>query len=632
MRLDNLKILESFLQNSLHAHLAQIIPFRIQCVYKNDTLLVLAQHPANIEIDVPDTFKVLEQALQAEEPKTPLAVKLYLRTEGDRRPYSQKSFRVYPHVKKVVSGEAAPELTDYSQDRSSQRLDSPPIAAMKSTSIPSVDDSTIAPSEVILGEIVSTDSAENSAENSSQSALAKLEADRFSADLAPSAHHAKIDPPPPSRSPKPQRKILIPILGVLGSIAVGSGAGYMGTRPCVFGVCTELPNAAQVIESSFATVNNPQSTGNDILVAQKKLHQSIDTLESIPLWSGSHNTAQTALQATKPPAADLDIAVGAMNQAWAATNLVKTPPITVAKWQESKRMWVESIASLGKVPTTSKVYPLAQQKLTNYRGKLGEIENRIGTENAADEALKLAIAESQLATQAQSVAKTLPEWQKVKTMWDGVNTKLTSIPSTTIVYPQAQAILTTDRPQMAIATEKVQEEQKATQNYNTAVKFATEAKLADQNNRPLIAVDRWNQAVVAIQNIPETSTVYDRAKPLVFEYSKSFQRAEEQLKINERIALSTKDLQSTCAGSPQICTYTVTSKGIVVRFTPLYSNTVMDRAKTAVAGDNGIAKMGILSHVNTLGDALQTISENAQLPIAVYGADGKQIQNYKPQR
>jgi hypothetical protein len=633
MRLDNLKILESFLQNSLHAHLAGIVPFRIQCVYKNDTLLVLAQHAANIEIDVPDTFKVLEQALQAEEPKTPLAVKLYLRTEGDRRPYSQKSFRVYPHVKKVVSGEAAPELTDYSQDRASLRIDSPPIAAMKSTPTPSaIDNSTIPQSEVILGEIVSTDAAENSPQNSPQSALAKLESDRFSANLAPSANEMPIDPPPARRSSKPQRKILVPILGVLGFIAVGSGAGYMGTRPCVFGACTELNNATQVAESSFATANNPRSTGNDILVAQQKLRQSIDTLESIPLWSGSHDTAQTALQATKPPAQDLDIAVGAMNQAWAATNIVKSLPISVAKWQESKRMWVESIASLGKVPTTSKVYPLAQQKLTNYRSKLGEIENRIGAENAADEALKLAISESQLATQAQSVAKTLPEWQKVKAMWDRVNTKLTSIPSTTIAYPQAQSILTTDRPQIATATEKVREEEKANQEYNTAVKFATEAKLADKNNRPLIAVNRWNQAVVAIQNIPETSTVYDRAKPLVFEYTKSFQRAEEQLKINERIALSTKDLQSTCAGSPQICTYTVTNKGIVVRFTPLYSNTVMDRAKTAVAGDNGTAKMGILSHVNTLGDALQTISENAQLPIAVYGADGKQIQNYKPQR
>jgi hypothetical protein len=35
--------------------------------------------------------------------------------------------------------------------------------------------------------------------------------------------------------------------------------------------------------------------------------------------------------------------------------------------------------------------------------------------------------------------------------------------------------------------------------------------------------------------------------------------------------------------------------------------------------------------VNTLGNALQAIGENAKLPIEVYGADGQQIQSYRPQ-
>jgi hypothetical protein len=46
---------------------------------------------------------------------------------------------------------------------------------------------------------------------------------------------------------------------------------------------------------------------------------------------------------------------------------------------------------------------------------------------------------------------------------------------------------------------------------------------------------------------------------------------------------------------------------------------------------DGNAKVGILNHVNPLGTALQTIGENAKLPIEVYGADGKQIQSYHPQ-
>ena len=122
-RLDDLKILECFLQNSLHAHLGQIIPFRVQCLYKDDTLWVLAQHPADVVIDIPDIFTVLERALQAEEPKTPLAVKLYLRSEGNQRPYSQQSFTVYPLVKKTVPGEADPQMTGMSEDTMASERD-----------------------------------------------------------------------------------------------------------------------------------------------------------------------------------------------------------------------------------------------------------------------------------------------------------------------------------------------------------------------------------------------------------------------------------------------------------------------------------------------------------------------------
>ncbi len=631
MRLDDLKILESSLQNSLHAHLARIIPFRVQCAYKHDALWVLAQHPATVRIDPDDTFRVLKQALQAEEPKTPLAVKLYLRTEGDRRPYSQQSFSVYPSVKAAIRGEAAPAMTVNNEERVALK---PPLKGktpMKSIPVAEpLHANSNQPAAVIMGEIVTSERHEISADN----ALVKLDDDRFSSNLESSIapNSPAIDPSPPTPVAKTKRNILLPILGGLGAVALGSGAGYMGTRPCVFGACTVLGSAAQVTQSSFDTANNPQSTGKEILLAQQQLHQSVATLESIPVWSGSYHTAQQSITATTPQIKHLDMTVEAMNKGFRATNIVKTPPIPLVKWQESKRLWVESIASLSKVPSTSKIYPLAQQKLTEYQGKLGNIEQRIGAETTADEALKSSITESTMAIRAMSVAKTLPEWQNVKAMWDKINDKLTNIPPTTIAYTQAQELLKTDRPQIALATEKLAEETKANQDYNLAVKSATDAKLAQKNNQLPLAVQQWNQAVVAIQSIPQTSTVFDRAKPLVFEYTKNFQRVEDQLKTGERTARANQDLQRTCAGTPQICTYTVTSKEIIVRFTPLYSSTVMQTAKTALDRDNVTAKAGILSHVNTLGSALQTISENAQLPISVYTADGKKIQNYRPQR
>jgi hypothetical protein len=638
MRLDDLKILECFLQNTLHAHLARIVPFQIHCAYKNDTLLVLAQHPVDEAIDIPDTFRVLKQTLQSEEPKTPLAVKLYLRTEGNRRPYSQQSFSVYPHISKVLPGEAAPQIAENSGGRVSLESDLNRLVAMKSIAVVKTpSESIVQPQVEILGEFVSTAQLLELPAKNAPNQIEVLEpiasSEIFSADIASSLTiepSAVPTPPAPPVAP-PQRQLLRPmIIGGLGAIAVGSGLGYMGTRPCVFGVCTELNSSRQVAESALAIANNPRSTGNDILIAQQQLHKSVTTLESVPIWSGSYNSAQQSIRTTKPAIADLDTTVLAMNEAWGATNLIKTTPVTMDKWQESRQMWTDAISNLTKVSPTSKVFPLAQQKLTDYQGKLGEVEHRIGAETAADTALRTAAIDAQSATQAQSTAKTLTEWQGVKTTWDRVKQKLMSIPSTSIVYPQAQEILKATQTQILTATEKFQEETKATQNYDLAVKSATEAKLAEKNNRLAGAVDRWNQAAIAIQSIPQTSTVFDRAKPLVLEYTKSFQRAEEQLKNTERIAIANRDLQRTCAGNPQICTYTVTAKGIAVHFTPLYSNTVMQTAKTAWVRDNTTVKLGILNHVNTLGDALQVISENAKLPIDIYAANGKKIRNYKP--
>ena len=631
-RLDDLKILECFLQNSLHAHLGRIVPFRVQCLHKDDTLWVLAQHPADTVIDIPDIFRVLERALQAEEPKTPLAVKLYLRSEGNQRPYSQQSFTVYPLVKKTVPGEAAPEMTGTGEalernvqvHRTDRQHDLEPgqplhISANQMDNIDSIPPT--------VPEVVTNDH-----DRRPEQRIVKIDADDFAADIEHSFGATKEDDYQTvyPAAAKPQRKLLLPILGGLGAVAIGAGAGYMGTRPCVLSVCTELTNATQLTQSSIATLKNPAVTGQEVLTAQKQLHQSVDDLESIPVWSGSHGAAQKSLQATVPLVTDLDTTVGAMNQAYKATTTVRTPPVPLLKWQQSKQMWTESIASLGKIAPTSQVYPLAHQKSIDYQSRLADVDRRIEAETTADKNLKSAVEGVKAATQSQAAAKSLTQWRGVKAEWDKVNSQLTSIPSTTTAYTQAQELLKSYQPQMAIAQDKVVEEEKATQNYQKAVQSAQIAKQAQKTNQLPQALSQWNQSVVAIQSIPQTSAMYTQAKPLVAEYTTSFQQVESQLKNIQKAAIANKDLQRTCAGTPQICTYTVGNKTIVVRLMSLYTQTLKQTAMAAATQGDGNAKVGIVNHVNTLGNALQTISENAKLPIEVYGADGKQIQNYRP--
>jgi hypothetical protein len=655
-RLDDLKILECFLQNALHAHLGRIIPFRVQCLYKDETLWVLAQHPADVVIDIPDTFGVLERTLQAEEPKTPLAVKLYLRAEGNQRPYSQQDFTVYPAVKQRLPGEAAPAMTAMSEDLivlerdllvgrshpgSEHNLDkshfTQPI--IPGSELPhqqdrqSLDrdfDATTDRAEVTARPTAGLVHQDRRVEPPAQQ-LVKVDADvamtNVDRPVGDLEKHNDSSTPPAS---KRKGKMILPILGGLGLLAIGSGAAYMGTRPCVFQTCTELSTSTQLAQSSVTALNLPNVTGKEVLAAQKQLHQSVDNLNSIPPWSTSYDPAQQYLQATKSQVTDLDTTVEAMNKAFKATSIVKSPPIAIDRWHESKRLWTESIASLRLIPPNSKIYPLAQQKLKTYQTRLADTERRIEVETTAQEQLKSAVDSMKAAAQAQSTAKSLTEWRGIKAQWDRAIERLKGIAANTSAYPEAQVQLKSAQPQITAAQTKVVEEEKAIQNYTAAVNLAQSAKLAQKNNQLSQAVTQWDQSIDMMQSIPQHSAVYGQAKPLAAEYTKNFQQVNAQLKNNETVARANKDLQRTCGGNPQICTYTVTNKGIVVRLMSLYTQTIMQTAMAASTQGDGTAKVGIVNHVNTLGNALQTISDNAKLPLEVYGANGKQIQNYRP--
>jgi hypothetical protein len=654
-RLDDLKILECFLQNSLHAHLGRIIPFRVQCLYKDDTLWVLAQHPADVAIDIPDTFGVLESTLKAEEPKTPLAVKLYLRAEGNQRPYSQQGFTVYPAVKQNLPGEAAPAMTAMSEDlivlerdllvgrthpgsepdrnksSSSNPLITPELGSqyqqdrLLDRDIEADNSEVITPAAGLIHQDRQVNLPDNQLVNIDNNDAVVANVDRVGGQVE---QHDDLFTNSPAR--KPKRNLLLPILGGLGVLAIGSGAAFMGTRPCVFQSCTALNTSTQLAQSSVLALNHPNVTGQEVLAAQKQLHQSVDNLKSIPPWSTSHNSAQQYLQATKSEVTDLDTTVAAMNKAFKATNIGKNSPVAISQWHESKQMLKESISSLRTISPNSKIYPLAQQKVTAYQSRLADTERRIEIETTTQEQLKSAVDGIKSATQAQYNAKSLTEWQGVKTQWDRVSGQLKGIAPTTSAYQAAQVQLKAVQPQITTTQNRVVAEEKATKNYTEAIDLARSAKLAQKNNKLSQAVGQWNQSIVMMQSIPQNSTVYGRAKPLAAEYTKNFQQVNEQLKNNQTVTQANKDLQRTCAGSPQICTYTVTNKGIVVRLMSLYTQTIMQTAMAASTQGDGTAKVGIVNHVNTLGNALQTISDNAKLPLEVYGANGKQIQNYRP--
>jgi hypothetical protein len=632
-RQDDLKILECFLQDALHAHLGRIVPFRVKCAYKENTLWVLAQHPVDVAIDAKDTFRVLGQALQSEQPQSPLPVKLFLRAPDREQPYAQDSFTVYPIVKNQTPGEAAPELTGVSEDLQAERLQlvpGVPIEATSGTGNLQVQAPPLPPSAGMV--LVSDD--DHRIEPISGDNSSRIDTDGFAADIERSFGFASdMEEDTDIEDDSTQRRIpgaAKIVAGGIGALLIGTGVTYVGTRPCSLGACPELGTASNTIGQSIATVNKPGVTGQEIIAAQQKLRQSVDNLKGIPFWSSSHGSAQKTLQQAEPQSAQLDTAVVGMNRAYQASLITQTLPLGIEKWQQSKKLWQEAIANLQQVPTNSQIYPLAQQKLREYQGKLGNIDRRIEAETKAEQQLKSAIDGSKIAVKAQASAITMNEWKAVNSTWERVNAQITSIPATTTSYTQAQSLQKSYRSSMSISQQKVKEEEAANQNYTLAVRSAQAAKTA-QNERKLdLAVVEWNKSVTAIQSIPQTSTIYGQAKPLVLEYTRSFQQAESELKNTKKIGQATKDLQRTCGGSLQICSFTVSDREIIVRLLPLYTQQVKQTGAVAAASNDRNAKIGVIDHVVTLGNALQTISENAKLPISVIDANGKTIQTYRP--
>ena len=103
-----------------------------------------------------------------------------------------------------------------------------------------------------------------------------------------------------------------------------------------------------------------------------------------------------------------------------------------------------------------------------------------------------------------------------------------------------------------------------------------------------------------------------------------------QLQLYTRLKQAETDLQRTCAGDPNICTFTLDARNINVRLTAAYVNKVQQTAVQASATNNSDAKIRILDHIATLEQALEVISRNTNVPVQVYDVNGVLLVDYKP--
>jgi hypothetical protein len=705
--LDDLKVLECSLRDQLHAHLGRVLPFQVQCIFKDGVLWVLAQHAQEVVIDTQETFRVLERTLQAEQPDRQLPVKLYLRKAGDKKPYSSENFTIYPSIKDALPGEAAPSIddtelrvneddqvgdvtpetatpvpiSDQISDQSGKTTSSGPSLVVDADSsihtdflttttitglseslppdpVESTDTAINTPIEadpevnrakeildrLALGTIPSatadseyfTDSGADSSILKQQrnsdllteigngrpsDSFAADDAVAFASDIENSFAYTNME------KSKSRWKGLL-LAGGLGLGIIGAG-GYGLSRPCVMGACPQLQQS-QVLAEKSLSVFNGEATGKQILDAQNEIHQSLEQFKSVPFWSSSHGKAQEDLKKYEQQAAMLDITVEGMKKADRASRKTVKQPVSQATWKESKKLWEGAISDLQKIVPNSRAYTLAQQKLVEYQQKLEQVNQNITSEVSSDKVLSNIKSLGANTTAKQAENKTLEDWQASQKSWTSFNELVAEIPPDVTAYPEAQKLLKDYQPQIIAVNEKLGKEKKNSEIYAKAQSDAADAKNSAEAKKSEESLASWNRAISTLQNIPKDSIYTTKAEALTAEYTKSMKQTEVTVVGEKKAAQAGEALKKICEGQLKVCSYKVAIDKISVTLIPEYAKTVRQRASDANKEADRNAQVGLRKHVDSLGDALESVSNTSEIPLQLFSDSGKLLQVYSP--
>lgn len=518
-RLSNLEVLGYVLQGHLQQHLSPTVPLQVQCLRKEETLIVVTQHPVQLTPDPQRTFQLLEQVILEQEISDSKRVLLYLRVTGQKQPYAFHTF--------TLPEEAIP-----------------PIESMPETDFPVVEEIENPPEEFVSSSF-EPESVEIAAEK--------------------------------RRFPLP-----LVFAGAGIGLVMFLGSLYALSRPCVVGTCTAIPKAQKLSSESEATFQRPQS-GKEILDAQEKLNNAIALLEDIPYWSNHYNDAQSLLATYRLKADKVETVVVALQKAAKAGYAAQNPPHSAEEWLKVQQLWREAIAPLERVPRDSKLYKLAQQKTKSYKANLAAVNQRTANERRAKASLAAAKQAAQIAEVRQGVAQSLESWQVVYSTWQIASNRVKEIPEGTTSYTEAQQLLALYQPKMAIALGRKTEEQSAQDSIKRSLRLAQLARNSQASNQWTAAVINWRGALTYIRQVPNTSFYYTKTPQLVNFYTAALSQAQAQLRVATVVQQALQDLKQTCVGSPQVCTYAVANNIIKVRLTPAYMQKIKQTAQKAKA-------------------------------------------------
>ncbi len=602
---NELQALGQFLQERLLAELSHYVPIQIQCVLKKGTLMVLAQHPAEVAPDQQQTFATLQQAILTQAIELTQQVRLYLRVTGQKQPYSFHTFTFKPQPWSPPT-------------ESNVRLDS---IAQSPASLNSITE---------LAQLATDDQEPEPREPATllepQQPISEVNPEIVTLpDASSETVITEEDPAEISQD----SFVVTPAIAVLAGASLGFlitlGLIYLFNRPCVVGKCNAIDTAQVLSQESAKTIELDKSQ-EGLVKATQQLAVATAMLRPIPFWSSYYSSAQKLLATDQTQLTTLEQLVTAGRLVGAAVQAGENVPHSLQMWSDLQILWQEAIDKLEKIPSSNNLYPLAQQKLQEYRINLKTVNSRLRAEEQSQKQLSLAQSTAHGAEAAQGIAVSRENWQSVESTWQKAVDLLKAIPPGTMGFTEAQELLTPYQAKLIKARDRHNQEKLAITNYTQSVNFAFLAKNWEQDNQWNKAIANWNRALIYAQQIPSETFYYHQAQQLIVSYTDALKQAENSLKWANILQQTNHDLSQICSGSPTICSFIASRDKIKVRITSDYKETI----STLGATDDIKTRAGIIEHLRSLEDALETISDNAQLPLETYAPDGYLIGTHEP--
>lgn len=677
IRPNNLEILEQELQQSLLSEILSA-PLKVNCNLYQESLLIVVEHTADLQLDVKATWGRLEATINSKHPEFVRKVGVCLKVTGEKQPYQFYSFNIKPQTGTnlvgnvisdtiarsipVVSGTKKEDLSaekltvdsnnwrwediSYIHDQQVNRsnpqdvengsLDLPSSASFvkqeaENNNFGDYDffgDNPFDPQDldlVLNDEPVVIEQIENNHQIVTEAPL------KDEVITQKEAEPVKVFPPAKPVIKNSSQGVSLPLVNILLGLGVAGAffalCFYVLSRPCVIGECRQINFAQKLAEKAAGSVDASKFSVNPV-VAQENLEKAIAELNTIPLWSPRYQEAQKLIGNYQEQSAELEQLFLATEQVKQAVILAEKSPHPTERWQKIEKLWRSSIEILEGIPTDSYIYKLAQDKIPNYQKNLAAVQKRSMLEKQAEQKLNAAMNAANIAKAQEGIAQEFDTWQIIDNNWQTAYNGVVAVPKGTLAYQKAQELLPEYQRKLTAARDRSWHEKIGKDAYKEGLELSEQARVFEQRESWLQSVEYWEQARNSLANVPKKSSYYAEAQTLIKTYESSLNEAEIKLKQAQKIQQTTNDLEKICKGSPMICGFELREDEINIKLTSAYIEKIKQMATKS--GKN--TRNQIEKHLKTLQIALEAISDNAEIPINVYNPEGELLGKHKPKK